>query len=139
MQPDPPQSGVTLLAVVAQEAGPSNAGLLHYFPSKKHLMVRLYSTLSGEAIDADHPDHPDHPFTASDQDGSCLITDADLEMTDMGDDVRLFVDEVRRSRQLPDPGPSPARKLGQRRPDVRRHVDRPSQRRHPPGVSDSVV
>ena len=91
----------TSLADVAQAAGLSNAGLLHHFPSKEQLlvkvlrrrdaadaaalqargrgpeptvwdlldsmvdlaelnserlgMVRLYSTLSGEAIDADHP------------------------------------------------------------------------------------
>jgi AcrR family transcriptional regulator len=195
----------TSLADVAQEAGLSNAGLLHYFPSKKHLlaevlrkrdeddarelgvldpgtaiwtrlqtlvnlarmnstrygMVRLYSTLSGEAIDADHPAHPwlhghlstivadiadgfevgkklgtvrpeapsvsiarslvavmdglqiqwlaahDHPFTAPDAGGSDLITDDDLAMTDMGDDVKVFVDGLRRLWQLPDPGPSP--------------------------------
>ena len=194
----------TSLADVAQEAGLSNAGLLHYFPSKKHLlaevlrkrdeddarelgvldpgtpiwtrletlvdlarmnstrygMVRLYSTLSGEAIDADHPAHPwlrghlsnivtdiaagfevgkrlgtvrpaapsvsiarsvvavmdgrqiqwlaarDHPFAAPDQHGSGLITDADLAMTEMGDDVRIFVDGLRRLWQLPDSGPS---------------------------------
>ncbi len=200
----------TSLADVAQEAGLSNAGLLHHFPSKKHLlaevlrkrdeddarqlgvldpgtaiwsrletlvdlarmnstrygMVRLYSTLSGEAIDADHPAHPwlrghlsnivtdiaagfetgktlgtvradapsvsiarsvvavmdglqiqwlvarDRPFTAADQHGAGLITDADLAMTDMGDDVRVFVDGLRRLWQLPDPAqgpPPPAR------------------------------
>jgi len=192
----------TSLADVAQEAGLSNAGLPHYFPTKKHLlaevlrkrdeddsrqlgvldpdtpvwtrletlvdlarmnstrygMVRLYSTLSGEAIDAGHPAHPwlhghlsniitdlaagfeagkkagtvraatpsvsvarsvvavldglqiqwlaarDHPFVAADRHNSDLITDADLEMPDMGDDVRVFVDGLRRSWQLPDPG-----------------------------------
>ena len=95
----------TSLADVAQAAGLSNAGLLHHFPSKQHLlievlrrrdevdraafrfaqttdtsdetvwnqldslvelsrtnserpgMVKLYTTVSGEAIDADHPAH----------------------------------------------------------------------------------